>query len=172
MSDGVDLKGQHDTELCAHEQLCDREVYAFDLCQKHWARDRRRGEQVPKFRRYSIGRHDLGETVGDRRWCSGCLSLVKLDSMGTCLNAQISRQRARMTGWSQEDYDLALIEQGNRCWLCGEPPGANGLHADHDHATGSKRRLLCGSCNRALGLFRDNPAVLIKAADYVGGFDG
>jgi Recombination endonuclease VII len=171
MADGIDVLERHDTELCASSDLCDREVYAFDLCQRHYARDRKRGELI-KFQRYAAGRHDLGERVGGQRWCSLCRSLVKLDSEGTCMNAQIARQRARMTGWSQEDYDLALIEQGNRCWLCGSPPGAQGLHADHDHATGSKRRLLCGSCNRGLGYFRDNPAVLIKAADYVGGFDG
>lgn len=39
--------------------------------------------------------------------------------------------------------------------------------ADHCHATGAVRDWLCRSCNAGLGLFRDNPAAMRAAADYI-----
>jgi hypothetical protein len=53
------------------------------------------------------------------------------------------------------------------CELCGRLPDKTALHMDHDHKTGKFRGWLCGWCNRALGLLRDDPILLRKAADYV-----
>lgn len=64
-------------------------------------------------------------------------------------------------------------EQDNNCYLCGtkgfkmNPNAKQSLVVDHDHDTGKVRKLLCHNCNRALGLFQDNPEVLRKAAEYV-----
>jgi hypothetical protein len=41
------------------------------------------------------------------------------------------------------------------------------LSIDHDHASDEIRGTLCGNCNRGLGLYRDNPALLRAAADYL-----
>lgn len=60
------------------------------------------------------------------------------------------------------------------CAICGyteEVKSSRGrlrrLVIDHDHETGMVRDLLCSRCNSALGLFRDDPRVLIAAAQYV-----
>jgi hypothetical protein len=65
-------------------------------------------------------------------------------------------------------------EQDNKCILCGSEGfliGKNNhnekLAVDHCHETGKVRRLLCHNCNRGLGLFKDNPELLRKAAEYV-----
>lgn len=74
------------------------------------------------------------------------------------------------------DADLARMkkEQDNKCYLCdseGFLIGKNNhdekLAVDHCHTTGKVRKLLCHNCNRALGLFKDNPELMRKAADYV-----
>jgi hypothetical protein len=38
---------------------------------------------------------------------------------------------------------------------------------DHDHNTGNIRGLLCNSCNKAIGLLKDNADLVQKAADYL-----
>jgi hypothetical protein len=51
------------------------------------------------------------------------------------------------------------------CQICGA--AATELHVDHCHLTSALRGRLCGSCNRALGLFRDSPELLRRAAEYL-----
>lgn len=75
-------------------------------------------------------------------------------------------QRKRRTGWTDEEYQSAFIAQSGRCFICEEVPSQT-LHADHCHKTGSKRKLLCGPCNKALGMFKDQPQLLEKAAEYL-----
>ena len=38
---------------------------------------------------------------------------------------------------------------------------------DHDHKTNKIRGLLCNSCNRGLGYFRDDIRMVRKAAKYL-----
>jgi len=75
-----------------------------------------------------------------------------------------------------DDAELTKMkeDQENKCYLCGSEGfliGNNNhnekLAVDHDHKTGKVRKLLCHNCNRALGLFKDNPALMRKAASYV-----
>lgn len=72
-----------------------------------------------------------------------------------------------------EEY-LDLAEKQNFvCSICGKENFAMGqnhsgcLVVDHNHETGKVRGLLCHNCNRALGLFKDNPSVLQKAFEYL-----
>lgn len=41
------------------------------------------------------------------------------------------------------------------------------LSVDHNHATGKIRGLLCTACNKALGLLKDDPALLLAGATYL-----
>lgn len=79
------------------------------------------------------------------------------------------KRRERVTrkyGIGAAEYRALLDAQVGACPICRGSLGEN-PHVDHDHATGKVRALLCSGCNVGLGQFRDNPAALRAAADYV-----
>ena len=71
---------------------------------------------------------------------------------------------------TQEDYNSALKKQNCACAICGKLHNENDiLVVDHNHETGEFRGLLCGTCNSALGMFKDSVNFLQKAIGYLGG---
>lgn len=83
---------------------------------------------------------------------------------------EIRRERdqhlQRTYGLTLEDYEFLLVSQRGRCTICGKPDGDQ-LHVDHDHLTGRVRGLLCGNCNRAMGLFHEDAARFEAAGEYL-----
>lgn len=70
-----------------------------------------------------------------------------------------------------DDYKRLLDGQNGVCAICGRPPNPGRVLAvDHDHKTGLRRALLCDPCNRALGLFGDDPDRLRAAIEYLSRF--
>jgi hypothetical protein len=56
------------------------------------------------------------------------------------------------------------------CAICGTtnwPGRHNRPHVDHCHRTGKVRGILCSECNTGLGKFKDDPALLRRATEYV-----
>jgi hypothetical protein len=53
------------------------------------------------------------------------------------------------------------------CQIC-SLPDRRALNVDHCHTTGKVRGLLCDSCNKGLGMFKDNPDLLTNAVKYLG----
>lgn len=74
---------------------------------------------------------------------------------------ELRRNRARQKQIAIAGYTVDV------CEICARAPSA-ALHFDHDHTTGLFRGWLCGACNKALGLFRDDPDRLLAAAAYLG----
>jgi hypothetical protein len=73
-------------------------------------------------------------------------------------------------GLAEGEYDTLLNKQGGCCAICGTTsPGGSGahFHVDHHHDSGRVRGLLCQRCNTAIGLMRDDAAMLLKAARYL-----
>ena len=72
-------------------------------------------------------------------------------------------------GITLEQYNNMLKAQNYSCAICGEEDEVEGrrLAIDHCHTTGQVRGLLCGKCNRGLGLFYDNEDLLQKAIQYL-----
>ena len=69
-------------------------------------------------------------------------------------------------------------EQQNQCCaICKVSMRIEESAIDHNHNTGEFRGLLCKKCNRALGMFKDSPSVLMSAylylteRGYYGNFD-
>lgn len=75
-------------------------------------------------------------------------------------------------GITMAEYKDLLIKQNYRCAICDEHQNdlTRILVIDHCHATGRTRGLLCDDCNKALGFFDDNIALLNNAVEYLGSF--
>lgn len=66
------------------------------------------------------------------------------------------------------DYQLLKDKQNGLCAICKNPPKVGTrLVVDHSHKTNQVRGLLCGPCNMALGLLKDNIDFLGRAIDYL-----
>lgn len=73
------------------------------------------------------------------------------------------------------EYVEMLVDQKGVCLLCEQPETSidhrtkrvRNLAVDHNHINGKVRGLLCSNCNRGLGFFRENQAVLQKAIEYL-----
>lgn len=75
----------------------------------------------------------------------------------------------RQYGITLAEYDQMLRDQDNKCAICGNEDEVEGrrLAIDHCHDSGKVRGLLCGKCNRGLGLFYDNQELLENAISYL-----
>lgn len=59
-----------------------------------------------------------------------------------------------------------VSRQDGKCAICGRIPHSV-LVVDHDHATGSVRKLLCSACNSGIGLLGESVERLHAAARYL-----
>lgn len=111
---------------------------------------------------------------------------TKLDAWRKANPEKLAAQRARSAPrhrvnhlrrkfkLTPEQYEALLAKQGGVCAVCGRTETHKGrggkvvpLSVDHCHAGGQIRGLLCDECNAGLARFRDDPAVLRRAADYL-----
>lgn len=73
------------------------------------------------------------------------------------------------TGVDKNLYNSLLLEQDNKCAICGCSQEENGkrFSIDHSHNSLLIRGLLCNKCNQGLGYFNDNIEILNKAIIYL-----
>lgn len=97
----------------------------------------------------------------------------------TCARANSVIQNLKRYGLTPEKLREMLEDQDYRCAICPRSFHEFTPHIDHDHTCcpSSKacgncvRGLLCQDCNRGLGQFHDDPALLRAAADYLDRMD-
>lgn len=81
---------------------------------------------------------------------------------------RFARHLRVLYGATVEDWARMFNNQDGKCAICAsELKYDRHTHVDHDHVTKRVRGLLCGACNKALGLFKDNATALRAAAAYV-----
>jgi hypothetical protein len=86
-----------------------------------------------------------------------------------CRECHKHTKRAERYGLSQSEYLEIYHSQQSMCAGCGiHESDCRIAHAiDHNHNTGEVRGLLCNSCNRGLGLLKDDPDLLEHLASYL-----
>jgi hypothetical protein len=107
---------------------------------------------------------------GYASWCKMCSRQYDADNRLRFRRAKINRYYLTTYGRTLEEFEAVVLSQNNCCAICGqfmkEP------HWDHDHETGICRGALCHKCNVGLGHFNDNFDLLLKAANYLGDYNG
>lgn len=118
--------------------------------------------------------------------------LLKASSEYAKANPEVGRRKAqkhrekvgkiaKKNDYLQLTYNLSwktFLEmhavQGGKCKICSVEilpintgRGNKTANVDHCHTTGRIRGLLCNSCNRALGLLKEDSEILRKAARYL-----
>lgn len=146
---------------------CDREIVVRRdrLCRLHYERKQRLGWtslESPLSRQCEFCGHEF---------------VPRRNNTTKCCSARCQQKNARLFGeYGLRGVDvremLALQEGG--CAICLRKIEFNGfanditaIHIDHCHQSGDVRGLLCGPCNRGLGLFNDDPTRVLAAASYL-----
>jgi len=109
-------------------------------------------------------------------WCKDCSNERR---RFLCLSKPEQTKSTRLAkfGLTLTQYYLMLIDQSSCCKICGAHKNNvfYGLVVDHDHSCCPKRQscgkcvrgLLCSNCNTGIGILKENPEVLRKAAKYI-----
>lgn len=72
-------------------------------------------------------------------------------------------------GITIDEYDSLRIDQNFSCAICfkHELELTRSLCVDHNHDTGEVRQLLCHNCNSALGLLKEDVAIVNSLLAYI-----
>ena len=70
-------------------------------------------------------------------------------------------------GITSKEKNVLLQKQNNKCKICLVEFSNITPNVDHCHITNEVRGILCGPCNRGLGIFKDNIKLLTKAVKYL-----
>jgi hypothetical protein len=83
------------------------------------------------------------------------------------------KRRGNGAGITKRQWEKMFDSQGRVCAICGSdtPHHKKGWQLDHCHKTKTVRFILCTHCNRGLGGFHDDPALLRRAADALEEFN-
>jgi hypothetical protein len=80
----------------------------------------------------------------------------------------VDARNAVKYGMTVRDFHDLMERQDHACAICRTIDwGIKGPQTDHCHTSGQVRGVLCTSCNNGLGRFKDDPARLRRAADYL-----
>lgn len=113
---------------------------------------------IPENKRKYAKCHPQMRSYGRYGRCKTCYDF------GTTLVGK-ERHLFYIYGITLDQFEKLKQHQHYTCAICENTPDK--WVVDHDHATGEVRSLLCDSCNKGLGFFKDNVSVMEQAINYV-----
>jgi hypothetical protein len=84
-----------------------------------------------------------------------------------CKTCSSERHLIGKYGITSADKSKMHQEQNGSCAICREFIALEDIHVDHCHVSGRVRGLLCGACNKAIGLLKDDPKRCTVMAEYL-----
>lgn len=143
---------------------CKTKQYAKGLCYTHYMMQNR-GEEL-RAKLAPQDKHSMRKPRVPRGECAACAEPHFSTSSIYCQPCHRRNYRlGRNFGITLLDFLDMEKQQSGKCAICDEL--CADLHVDHCHDTGVVRGLLCGSCNRGIGLLRDDPGILMNAVNYL-----
>lgn len=143
---------------------CDRKVRVRGFCVSCYYRLLRHGDIQPKSQSFKW-KHRLSEINEETRTaiCAECgpVKIQRRDEK-TWRCATHANEKAKLYKRAYRQSKKAVLEA--TCEVCGS---SEKICWDHSHKTGLFRGTLCSNCNVGVGLFRDDPTLLRKAALYL-----
>lgn len=148
------------------------------------------GEPCPICYRERFYKTEQGAKKGVKKPCKSCSNSIKAGgtgATGVCIDCKAAKvaayssslcydchrkrsseyhrdiYRYKKYGITKEEFDEMY---DGYCHICCVPIERD-CHIDHCHATGRVRGLLCNTCNKGLGLFRDSKNILREAIKYL-----
>lgn len=110
-------------------------------------------------------KHDLDSVEGRRKYSRAFRE--------NNYDAYRDRELKKSFGIGIKEYREKLVEQNGVCACCKQPETTIrqgrllALAVDHNHSTGQIRGLLCGSCNVALGMLKEDKNVIRSLLNYL-----
>jgi len=161
---------------------CDRDSLSKGMCEKHYraARDAANPDKRRAYNARYYAAHPERCIAASTKWQVANADRVRAKRVEHyAKNPDAYRAAWLLKNYkvSPSDYAAMLSAQGGGCAGCGATSGVNGtrLAVDHDHSCcpGAKscgrcvRGLLCTDCNQTLGKMKDDPAALLRLAEYL-----
>ena len=85
-----------------------------------------------------------------------------------CSDIRTRENARKRLGCSPEEFNNKLKSQNFQCKICGtNNPGKQDFHLDHNHDTKKIRDILCGRCNKVLGMVEENTQILENCKKYL-----
>lgn len=167
---------------------CERRHYGRGFCKWHYDRALRAqaieetGQPSLRLTHHRLTNVDREAATADCSICGPNVHVWLRQDRGyfQCPGASNLRnphyQRRYKYGLTRQGYEALLAVQGGTCAICYRPPRpGRSLDVDHDHrcCPGGKscgkcvRGLLCRKCNSAIGYFRDDATLALRASMYL-----
>jgi dCMP deaminase len=107
--------------------------------------------------------------------CQKCLKKYAIERYKKAQYHRLPRYKEKFFGYrlkhsyniTKTDYDQKLQQQNGVCCICKKPDPRTRLSVDHDHQTNEIRGLLCHSCNRVLGVLKDDVNLFRSCWSYL-----
>lgn len=119
--------------------------------------EKNRDDEIDRVAKWQHANKDKVTASHRRRRAAGGEELKRKEREGHLL---------RKYGLRIRDFETLRMAQLGMCAICRRVEWDR-LHVDHDHQTGLVRGLLCGKCNKAIGLLEDDPATVRSAEGYL-----
>jgi hypothetical protein len=106
--------------------------------------------------------------------CVVCHKVKQAESYQRRKDKVKNQQLISKFGISLDDYNQMLVQQQGCCAICKRDQNSfkMSLAVDHRHRDGKVRSLLCGNCNTALGMLKENFNSAISLAKYIQEHEG